>query len=104
MTCAGDWISNFAFSILAHLPQGIQLIFGGSGIVPAAIVAIIFNIILDVYKRQVYSNVLENFDDVEKLNVGAAIIVTGKLVASPPKSAENSVSEPLSELNKTVRP
>ena len=32
--------------ILAHLPQGIQLIFGGSGIVPAAIVAIIFNIIL----------------------------------------------------------
>ena len=30
--------------ILAHLPQGIQLIFGG--IVPAAIVAIIFNIIL----------------------------------------------------------
>ena len=28
----------------------------------------------------VYSNVLENFDDVEKLNVGAAIIVTGKLV------------------------
>ena len=32
--------------LLAHLPQGIQLIFGGSGIVPAAIVAIIFNIIL----------------------------------------------------------
>ena len=31
----------------------------------------------------VYSNVLENFDDVEKLNVGAAIIVTGKLVATP---------------------
>ncbi len=28
----------------------------------------------------VYSNVLENFDDVEKLNVGAAIIVTGKIV------------------------
>lgn len=31
----------------------------------------------------VYSDVLENFDDVEKLNVGAAIIVTGKLVATP---------------------
>ena len=30
----------------ARMPQGIQLIFGGSGIVPAAIVAIIFNIIL----------------------------------------------------------
>ena len=28
------------------LSKGIQLIFGGSGIVPAAIVAIIFNIIL----------------------------------------------------------
>ena len=33
-------------SILAQAPQAIQLIFGGSGIVPAAIVAIIFNIIL----------------------------------------------------------
>ena len=31
----------------------------------------------------VYSNVLENFDEVEKLNVGAAIIVTGKIVATP---------------------
>ncbi len=31
----------------------------------------------------VYSNVLENFDEVEKLNVGAAIVVTGKLVATP---------------------
>ena len=30
----------------AHLPYYVQLIFGGSGIVPAAIVAIIFNIIL----------------------------------------------------------
>ncbi len=33
-------------AILAQLPQGIQLIFGGSGIVPAALVAIILNIIL----------------------------------------------------------
>ena len=32
--------------ILAHLPQGIQLIFGGSGIVPAALVAIVLNIVL----------------------------------------------------------
>ena len=29
--------------ILAHLPQGIQLIFGGSGIVPAAVVAIVLS-------------------------------------------------------------
>ncbi|MBQ7050759.1 MAG: purine permease [Firmicutes bacterium] len=32
--------------ILAHAPQAIQLIFGGSGIVPAALVAILLNIIL----------------------------------------------------------
>ncbi len=32
--------------ILANLPQGIQLIFGGSGIVPAALVAILMNILL----------------------------------------------------------
>lgn len=33
-------------SILTQLPQNVQLIFGGSGIVPAALVAIILNIIL----------------------------------------------------------
>ena len=33
-------------NILAHLPQAVQLIFGGSGIVPAALVAIILNIVL----------------------------------------------------------
>ena len=33
-------------AILNALPQGIQLIFGGSGIVPAAVVAILLNIIL----------------------------------------------------------
>jgi len=33
-------------AILAHLPQGIKLIFGGSGIVPAAIVAIAMNVLL----------------------------------------------------------
>ena len=32
--------------ILAHTPQAIQLIFGGSGIVPAAMVAILLNILL----------------------------------------------------------
>ncbi len=33
-------------SILSHTPQFVQLIFGGSGIVPAAIVAILLNILL----------------------------------------------------------
>ena len=33
-------------SILAHAPQAIQLIFGGSGIVPAAMVAILLNILI----------------------------------------------------------
>ena len=33
-------------SILAQAPQAIQLIFGGSGIVPAALFAIILNIVL----------------------------------------------------------
>ena len=33
-------------AILSNLPQSIQLIFGGSGIVPAAVVAIFLNIIL----------------------------------------------------------
>ena len=32
--------------ILAHAPQAVQLIFGGSGIVPAAMVAIVLNILL----------------------------------------------------------
>lgn len=33
-------------NILAHAPQLIQLVFGGSGIVPAAVVAILLNIVL----------------------------------------------------------
>ena len=33
-------------TVLSGLPEGIQLIFGGSGIVPAALVAIILNICL----------------------------------------------------------
>ena len=33
-------------AVLAHAPQAIQLIFGGSGIVPAAFVAILLNLIL----------------------------------------------------------
>jgi len=37
--------------ILAHAPQGIQLIFGGSGIVPAAMVAILLNVLLPKEKN-----------------------------------------------------
>ncbi|MGN0323559.1 MAG: purine permease, partial [Oliverpabstia sp.] len=33
-------------AILSGLPQTVQLIFGGSGIVPAAVVAIVLNILL----------------------------------------------------------
>jgi NCS2 family nucleobase:cation symporter-2 len=33
-------------SVLAQAPQTIQLVFGGSGIVPAAIMAILLNILL----------------------------------------------------------
>ena len=36
---------------LAGLPQGIQLIFGGSGIVPAAVVAILMNVLLPKEKE-----------------------------------------------------
>ena len=32
--------------VLAGLPQSVQLIFGGSGIVPAALVAMVLNIVL----------------------------------------------------------
>ena len=38
-------------SILAHLPRAVQLIFGGSGIVPAALVAIVLNIVLPESKE-----------------------------------------------------
>ena len=37
--------------ILAHAPQAVQLIFGGSGIVPAAMVAILLNILLPKEKE-----------------------------------------------------
>jgi len=37
--------------ILAHLPEYIQLIFGGSGIVPAALVAIVLNVVLPEEKE-----------------------------------------------------
>ena len=33
-------------AILAQTPQSVQLIFGGSGIVPAALVAILLNLLL----------------------------------------------------------
>ena len=39
-------------SILAHTPQTVQLIFGGSGIVPAAMVAILLNILLPKDKKE----------------------------------------------------
>jgi NCS2 family nucleobase:cation symporter-2 len=38
--------------VLAHAPQAIQLIFGGSGIVPAAMVAILLNILLPKEKNE----------------------------------------------------
>lgn len=38
-------------AILAQTPQAIQLIFGGSGIVPAAMVAILLNIVLPNDKK-----------------------------------------------------
>ncbi len=38
--------------ILSHLPQSVQLIFGGSGIVPAALVAIILNVLLLAEKEE----------------------------------------------------
>ena len=37
--------------VLSGLPQFVQLIFGGSGIVPAAIVAIVLNIVLPKEKK-----------------------------------------------------
>ena len=39
-------------AILAHAPQFVSLIFGGSGIVPAAVVAIILNIVLPKDKKE----------------------------------------------------
>ena len=38
-------------TILAQAPQAVQLIFGGSGIVPAAFVAILLNIVLPKDKK-----------------------------------------------------
>lgn len=38
--------------VLANLPQAVQLIFGGSGIVPAAIVAIVLNIAIPKEKKE----------------------------------------------------
>ena len=38
--------------ILAQAPQAVQLIFGGSGIVPAAMVAILLNILLPKGKAE----------------------------------------------------
>lgn len=38
-------------SILSHMPELVQLVFGGSGIVPAALVAIVLNIVLPKEKE-----------------------------------------------------
>lgn len=38
--------------ILVHAPKLVQLVFGGSGIVPAAIVAILLNIVLPKEKEE----------------------------------------------------
>lgn len=38
--------------VLEHLPEAVQLIFGGSGIVPAALMAIILNIVLPEEKKE----------------------------------------------------
>ena len=38
--------------ILAKLPEAVQLIFGGSGIVPAAFMAIVLNIVLPKEKER----------------------------------------------------
>ena len=43
-------------AILAHTPQAVQLMFGESGIVPAAFVAILLNIILPKNKVEEASN------------------------------------------------
>lgn len=39
-------------AVLSGLPQAIQLIFGGSGIVPAALVAIVLNVLLPKEKTE----------------------------------------------------
>ena len=38
--------------ILAQTPEAIRLIFGGSGIVPAAIVAILLNVLISKEKEE----------------------------------------------------
>ena len=45
------WKSGTVVTILAQAPQAVQLIFGGSGIVPAAFVAILLNIVLPKDKK-----------------------------------------------------
>ena len=42
--------------VLTHLPQAVQLVFGGSGIVPAALMAIILNVVLPKERSYEKSN------------------------------------------------
>ncbi len=54
--------------ILAHTPQYVQLIFGGSGIVPAAVVAILLNILLpkDPEDKQIEAEESAELEKIEK--------------------------------------
>lgn len=53
-------------TILAHTPQFVQLVFGESGIVPAALVAIILNIILPKDKTEVVTESVQGSDETEQ--------------------------------------
>ncbi len=50
-------------TILAHTPQFVQLVFGESGIVPAALVAIILNIILPKDKTEAVAETVQGSDE-----------------------------------------
>ena len=39
-------------SVLQFMPQAVQLIFGGSGIVPAALVAIVLNVVIPKEEKE----------------------------------------------------
>ena len=57
-------------SVLAMLPQGVQLIFGGSGIVPAAVAAIILNIVLPKDKAEETGAAVVKEEQAGKTSVG----------------------------------
>lgn len=53
-------------TILAHTPQFVQLVFGESGIVPAALVAIILNVILPKDKTEAVAEPVQGSDETEQ--------------------------------------